>query len=81
MATACYRFSEHMKKGADHTIPMLWWNTIFVVFFLWSVVLTTLPSLTETLQRVDILYYLFLLIPAVVTLLAVRDTWHYLTRQ
>lgn len=70
-----------MKEKAHHNIPMFWWYTIFVVLSLWSVVLTTLPSLTQALQRVDILYYLFLLIPAVVTILAVRDAWHYLTRQ
>ncbi len=69
-----------MKEKAGHIIPMFWWYTIFVVLSLWSVVLTTLTSLTQALQRVDILYYLFLLIPAVVTMLAVRDAWHYLTR-
>ncbi len=80
MATACYSFWD-MKEKTDHTISMFWWYTIFVVFFLWSVVLTTLTSLTQALQRVDIFYYLFLLIPAVITMLAVRDAWHYLTRQ
>ena len=73
-----------MKEKAHHNIPMIpmfWWYTIFAVLSLWSVVLTTLPSLTQALQSVDILYYLFLLLPAVVTMLAVRDAWHYLTRQ
>lgn len=69
-----------MKEKAGHTIPIFWWYTIFVVLSLWSVVLTTLPTLAQALQRVDMLYYLFLLIPAVVTVLAVRDAWHYLTR-
>jgi hypothetical protein len=70
-----------MKDKAHPTIPMFWWYTIFVVLFVWSIVLTALPGLTQALQRADIFYYLFLLIPAVVTILAVRDAWNYLTHQ
>ena len=69
-----------MRYKADLNIPTFLWHAIFIVLSLSLVIPTTLPNLTQALQGVDILYYLYLLIPAVVTMLAVREAWHYLTR-
>lgn len=69
---------------AGHTTSMFWRYTIFVLIPLALGGLITSLSLLQAPQRsdvLDVLYYLFLLIPVVATMVAVRHAWHYLTRQ
>lgn len=75
-----------MKDMAHLSVPIDSWHKIFwglclALGALAPVFAPMLPTLTQHLQWVvDTSYYLYLLIPLVVTLLAVREAWHYLTR-
>lgn len=69
---------------ASRSAPMSWWYAIFALISITLVGLITLPSFSQAPQRSDVrdvLYYLFLLIPLVTTIVVVRRAWHYLTRQ
>lgn len=77
-------FQKERKEMAGHTASMFWRYAILVLIPLALGGLITLPSLLRAPQRsdvLDVLYYLFLLIPVVATMVAVRHAWHYLTRQ
>jgi sterol desaturase/sphingolipid hydroxylase (fatty acid hydroxylase superfamily) len=70
-----------MRAKVDRHIPTLWWGLVVAALFLSLAIPTTLPGIAAALQELDMIYYIFLAIPAVITLLALREAWHYLTHQ
>jgi sterol desaturase/sphingolipid hydroxylase (fatty acid hydroxylase superfamily) len=70
-----------MRAKVDRHIPTLWLGLVVAALFLSLAIPTTLPGIAAALQGLDMIYYIFLAIPAVITLLALREAWHYLTHQ